>query len=664
MAIPLVLRREIFSVRCNVFLMIAVAFLGLLFAVPSNASGTYYANADDPAALDTNSCRTADNACLTMNGAIAKILESANPQNSTLLAAGTFAESVTITDASVHGLTISWLNNGTRPVIDATGENYALYIYGVDDVTVDHLDITGAAVAGVYGYGLSGNHTEKMTIRDVIVHDLAPSTGSYGIFVMSVDDVLVKNSVVQNIGSTTVDTYSTIYNYGIYVQSSDDVRLMNNTIRDMVTSNTNSIAIGSVYLQAYGIYVNESDRLTVRNNTIRNISITGSTSAVPIYIYQYGMSIGSTSQATVRDNTLDGIDSSATTTAADQYVYGITTGLQLSAAMNVRLNRNTLTDSTTTVSAPVAETAYGSFTGFGISGLDDISITRNTIKDIAVITASGTGTNSMLGLSVGDVQRAVLHHNTIKNIIANHDGDGSASAVAVRLSDAPDANVYRNRIVDFTANRGTAAANTDNSTGIEVGYNSAADLLNNMIYFTTASTQSGTDGIAVLSSQATPVRIFHNTLHNLLTCLDVDYAGMVKFVNNVCSLGSGGGYGVEVSSDSYNMNQIKSNSNSFYNSAAPMTFNDTDQGTLTYSDWKSGVYLQDKKSITKNPQLNTDNPNAKNYLHIKKGSPLVNKGNATVSFGSDTAMNTLLEQDWDSKARPHGKKPDIGADEL
>ncbi len=657
MTTSIILRREL-------LLLASITFIGLLFAAPSYASGKYYVNADDPTALDTNSCRTADNACLTIDGAITKILESANPQNSTLLAAGTFTEAVSISDANLRGLTFSWMNSGTRPIIDATGENYALYIYAIDDVTVEHIDITGAAVAGIYNTGYSGNHTQKATISDVVVHDLAPSTGSYGIYIYAVDDVVVKNSVVSGIGSTTIDTYDTIYNYGMYVQSSDDLRVVNNTIKDMVISNTNSTATGSVYLQAYGMYVNESDGLTIRNNTIRNISTTAVVSAaVPVYVYQYGMNIYGTTDATVRENTLDDIISSATTTAAGQYSYGITVGLLLGNSINARINRNTLTDSTVTTSALADDTAYGTFTGFSIAGLDDISIMRNTIEDCAVVTSMGTGSNAILGVSVSDVQRAVLHHNTIKNIAANHDGDGSASTVALRLSDTPDVNVYHNRIANFTANRGIVDGNSDNSTGIEVGYNSAADLLNNLIYFTDPSAQSGTDGIVVLSSQATPVRIFHNTLYNLLTCLDVDYAGTVKFVNNVCMLGSGGGYGMEVSSERYSMESIKSNNNSFYNSTAPMAFNDTDQGTLTLSDWKSGIYLQDKKSIKKNPKLNTDDPNGKKYLHLTKGSPLVNKANAGVTVGDDSAMNTELERDWDAGSRPIGKAPDIGADE-
>lgn len=659
------LRRASPMLNHTVVLVVAVAFLGLLFAVPSYASGTYYANSSDPAANDANSCRTAADPCLTLTGAVDKIFASANPANSTIKAAGTFAEQVVVGNAELEGLTLTWLNEGSRPVVDATGITYGVYVSGVNDVTIQHIDITGATSYGLFVVGGAGEHINGLTVKDTIIHDLAVSSSLYGMYIVYVDDALIKENTIENLDSTTTDTYDSVYAYGMYLSAVDGLKVMDNTIRNIVLSNTNSTATSSIYSQAYGMLITESDNTTVRSNTVDTVSMTMVGSApASVFGYNYGIMLSGTANAVLRENTVEHIDTNLSTTAAGQYVYGIGAGITLATAIDSRLTRNTVKNSTQTYSATATEPAYGSFTGFSVGGLDNISLGRNTVQDVVSNTVSGTNTNTIIGISISDVQHATIFRSVLRDLASNHDSDGSASTTAIKLSDTPEADVFRNRIADFTANKGIGVSSIDTSIGIEIGYNSSADLLNNLIYFTAPMTQYQADGIQVLSSQATPVRIFHNTLHNVLTCLDVNYAGTIKFINNICSLVNGGAYGMEVSSEKYSMDQIMSNNNSFYNSTAPILFNDDDLGTLTYSDWKSGIYAQDTNSVRKNPKLNTDDPSSNKYLHLKKGSPLVNRANANVSFGDDEDMNIILERDWDSKARPHGKKPDIGADEL
>jgi len=227
---------------------------------------------------------------------------------------------------------------------------------------------------------------------------------------------------------------------------------------------------------------------------------------------------------------------------------------------------------------------------------------------------------------------------------------------------APGVNIYHNRLRDFTAST-TAVNTTSTSTGIHVTYSTSADIVNNFIYFTNPTVQSSIDGIYVESEQSSPVHVYQNTLHNMLICFDLDYSVSTFIKNNICRMGVDTAYGIEVTTDNYDISTLNSNFNLFYNAAAPVRFNDESSGTLTYEDWKTGVYKMDKKSNEADPKLKLNNPtNLKTYLHLKKTSPAINKGKKNITFTKDDVMSAQILLDWDGYTRV--KRPDIGADEL
>lgn len=639
-----------------------VVCIGVLWASPSFAAGDYYVDSTDVAASDDNSCIQESAPCLTITGTITKVLASANPNNSTIYANGTFVEGVSITDADLEGLTITWLNAGTRPLIQATDETYGIYVT-VDNVSLKHLEVTSAELYAIYFAGDTDEHISQGLINDAEIHDLAADTYQhYGIFISRADHVTVKNSTLHAYGGSNTDEASYVNAVGIYFQNADYGRITDNIIRDTTLEVINSLEVSYIYASPAGIYLYESDHTSINGNKITDLvgRATNTFTSGPTYAYVYPIYIYNAVDTTVRQNTIRRATAEAVATQDGISAYTYAYGIYAQVVDDLKIHRNTI--SGINASADVLNASnYVTLHGIYVAALDQVEITRNILNNFSAVTDQGTV--EIFSINVSDVTNAYIARNTIKSMVSTLTGEGTAYSWGINLSDTPQANVVRNRIADFAAVVTGGENSSGKSYGIKLGYNSSADILNNLIYFTTGETQNTLTGISILSSQSSPARIFHNTLYNIRTCLNIEAAGTIEFLNNICHMGTSGSYGVQLDSETYDLTQLRSNYNIFYNAAEPVLMNDTAVGTLVFSDWKAGEYVKDDDSQQKNPKVRASNPGSSKYLHLKSSSPAIGAGTLNIDFGSDDAMNLALLSDWDKNARPTGADADIGADE-
>ncbi|MBW8891722.1 MAG: tandem-95 repeat protein, partial [Burkholderiales bacterium] len=186
---------------------------------------------------------------------------------------------------------------------------YTLHFTGGDNVTIDHLNVTG----GAYGIVLDGNaDSDNNTLR---ANDVNSNTND-GIFIGSTDDNnLVADSVLRNNASR-----------GLYMESNTGNRAENNDIRNnanglYVYNGTNNIAQGNKVHDnsGFGLYNYGGTNTAFRNNEIYNQA-------------NYGIQYYSGS--TVIEGNLvhhngTGIDGQYGSTIRANYIYANTTGVQI-----------------------------------------------------------------------------------------------------------------------------------------------------------------------------------------------------------------------------------------------------------------------------------------------------------------------------------------------
>lgn len=642
---------------------LGVIVLFCFYAQPTFARGDYYVDTTSAAALNTNSCRTTNDPCLTMSGVLTIILNSATPKNSTVHITGTVMEEVSITDPDLNGLTLTWNEKGNRPVIDATGNQYAIYINNVNNVRIQHIDIQGPEYAGIYVYGSQDTHLTGLVLNDNLIKNFTGNSNSrYGIYNVYSDHAKIKNNEIQNIGQNYLDTGIGLSASGIYSIYSDHLVVRNNLIDGLQAIYTANANANTVYIYTYGISVYEADDVIIKQNRVRSLGSTVTQSTASTYgnIYANGLYVYNISDGLITHNQVIDLNGSVSVSANDTTAYGSVYGLYGGNLYKVTIDNNIIRNFT--MSGQVQDTEYLSpgLYGMYLNGGDNVSLNANTVESGTITKINGQGTSLMYAYSINDVGQLDITRNTAKNTTAINNGSGNASSTALYLSDTPDANIYRNRLANFTASATNDGVMT--SAGIDIHYNATADIVNNVIYYSTPAISGDVDGIVLNSEQSTPIRAYHNTLSNLGTCVDINEMIDAEFLNNVCYLNTAGGFVYEVTSENYDMAKLASNRNSFYNAAGALTFKDNSVGTMTYADWKK-TYKLDKQSLRKDPKLELSHPNKKKYLHLKKKSPLINKGSAILNFNNDAVMQKRLQEDWDGEKRPHKNKPDIGLDE-
>lgn len=649
----------------SVFVSIIVCAGVSFFANAANASGNYYVDTASLTASDEQTCQSAQEPCATVNGAIARILESTTPEDSTILFNGTVAEQVEITDASLDGLTLTWFTEGVRPRIDATGNQYGIYIRGVNTVTISHVDVTGPTSTGIAVVGTQDAHVMSTRILDTEIADFSSTnTGRYGISLTNADFSIIKNNTIRNIGESATDAGTSITIAGIYLYTADTTRIQNNTLQNISLTHTSATDTSLFYGYVYGIFAHEADDLLLYDNTLTDISATTQLNAAAPYGVSttYGLYLSGTNEARVTGNMIKRVAASTIgvldTSAAYAYAYGIY-GWGLN---NGRMTRQRIRRVSATTQVQDTEISNSAAYGMSVNTSDTTMIANNEVSNVSTHGVSGRGSAITFGMHATDMRGLDVLQNTSRSTHAQYEGSGIADVRAMYFIDTPNVNIIRNRLADFTAT--ASSTSTFSSAGIALHYNSAADIVNNLIYHT-RKPAGGVDGILLASAHTTPVRIYHNTLSNLNTCFDIDDMGVVEVFNTICHLQTNGASVYEFTSERADVQQLQSDANAFYTTNGTLHFTDVDtkgeQVVRTLAEWKALGF--DTSSINRNPRLVLDKTK-KQFLHLRKGSPLINATNKNANLPDDATTQKRLQKDWDHQLRPRGKKPDIGADEY
>lgn len=655
----------------NKFFIFALSIIGCVVTInPTFASGDYYVNPSSGAALDTNTCRSGDDPCATVTGALAVISASANPADSTIHLSGTVTETISISDEDLHGLTIVGGKGDARPTIDATGESYGMYVNGVDDVTIKQVKIVSPQEYGIYAFGTTDSHLEGITIDNVYVSNFTGVASSQtGIALVYADNAVVKHSRINNITPAYTDEADVSYSLsvsGITVNRGNHVKLLHNQIENITATYTATAVDSMPYVYAYGFNLYDVNDIRIGSNSVKSVAATANTRIDTGYgvVYSYGLYGYYVTNGRVQNNTIAGVSGVGASTIDGTGNYSYVYAMYLGQLNTVTVEKNAMRSISSSTQVEDTELSYTTTYGIYATIADQVTVSKNTIKNSTAQNLSGNGEAAMYSYFITNSDNLDVQRNLSNNTNATAvNGTASAKNVALYLSDTPEVNVFHNRFANFKSTGTTEETST--SIGIDGHYNSSADLLNNLIYFTESPAAAKTVvGLLISSQQATPVRVLHNTLSNMMTCFELKDMKVVEVKNTICRLSTSGANVYEVNSDDYDMTGLTSNGNSYYTTVGALSFVDNDTGTMTFADWKA-AYGVDKKSIAKNPRLNLSNPSKKEYLHLKKDSPLIDAGLAAAEFKGDAVMNQRLTLDWDGQNRPNASvKSDIGADEF
>lgn len=440
------------------------------FALPTLAASDYYANADT--GNDDNSCLSADEACLTIAGAEAKMVDRDNASNITLHLAGTFTEQIYIDDVDVtapntlDGLRITATDPDSMPTIDAGGADYAVQVTDIHSVTIDHLNVKNARL-GIYVGGDYEESVNNVQIKNNTVSDISSTsdagTTMAGIYAYYTKNIDVMNNTVDGVNLTLTNGTNTEYMYGIAVGGSTNVSVKNNTVNDVTM--TNDISADSTFHQGYvyGISVNSGLGSSVRNNIVTNIAATGTTNvdAISMYMYAYGITVNGGFDTVVSGNTVETIDSgtiaSSEGVTAYTTVYGIdVNAIQRQSDGNNMVRNNTVSDiSLNSTADTVSNFAYG----ITITAVEKLKVRNNDITALNN-TAAATEDNSsisgaLFGMTLNTITQGTVRNNTVSQFTNSLTGFGDSDALSgniygLNFTTASNVSVLNNVIKDFT----------------------------------------------------------------------------------------------------------------------------------------------------------------------------------------------------------------------
>lgn len=635
--------------------LVAVAAIvsGAFFVLvaPAYAGQTFYVK---PAGDDTNSCVTTARACATVDGALDKVADQANPQDSTIvLLAGTY-ESFDVSGSgdSLDGLTIRTADGQGRAIIDANGDTAAVDVYYVSDLTLKNLDITGFTNYGIYTYGNAEDHIDGLTIQNTVVHHPDASTSTqYGMYLYAVDGLTVTGSTVRDFAQA-IDANSTSKTvYGMYVSQAEGARITNNRFSNIRPTANRNADNKSLYAYAKGLDVNRAVDSRIKNNSFIDIGpeLTVDATNSDTLVYAYGLDVGDSAGVNAAMNTFRRVAGSVDVTG-QSYGSSISNPLYYSSSVHSTIRKNTITGNSPTASADEEfESAGTSVTAIEVYGIEDIAISRNTITNNQATSSGDTtgGYAESFGIFVDALDGGRIDRNVIANNTATHQ-NSDADSMGIRVRGGGEMYMYRNRIRDFLVDG--ADDGTNYGAGIQLGTRAKAKVFNNLIYLTDAPSTDEHYGMRIVAQTATPLFIYHNTMNNVSGCFEIREMKRLELLNNLCRMNHADGYAVEVSSDEYDLSRLKSNFNAFVNAAGPVRFNDTDEGTMGATGWRKGDYGFDKKSKTGGVKLVLDS-SKRRYLHTKKRSSARKAGKKKLKFVGDADTTDLLKRDYANKLR-------------
>ena len=376
-------------------LSLVISLSVLSAAAPAWAGDTFFV--DSVNGNDANDCLTSGQACLTIAHATTLLIAQDKPQNSTLKLSGTFAEPIDFSASDVSssqtldGLRITATDKDNKPTIDATGQQYGVSVTQVNDLTVDHLLVSGSQI-GIYVAGYSGSYIDHADLHHNTITGLIGNPDFTGISVSLVKQSTIEYNTIRDITLTTID--------------SDD------------------------YSSSEGIYLNSVRNSAVRNNTVRGLEITNHSTAVANshYTYLYGISGSVLTDVLVKKNTITTLTVTDVSTLASVSHTNFTAGIYLSAATNLQANKNTVTtisaasDATGIVGDSITSQAYGMYLADIRLGSDNNTVTGNTIDGVTATQAVDSGGAYSYGMRLEYIYGTTIHNNTVKTITATASG--------------------------------------------------------------------------------------------------------------------------------------------------------------------------------------------------------------------------------------------------
>lgn len=414
----------------------------ILNVATAQAGVDFYA--DSATGDDANECTTAASPCKTIAGAQAKIVAQSSPENSTLRLAGTFSEVISFSSADVadpdvlDGLRITAVDPNTKPIIDATGNDTAVSVTSIHNVTIDNLEITNAGKQGIWFGGSGANLSTNAVIRDNSIHDIVNTDGLadvYGLYMYDTKDAQVIGNTLENISINGTGLTGYGYTYGMYMLRSNGIIARNNTLSNINQINTSTADVESRAAYVYGMYILYSNDVLAQNNTITNVfaSLTGTHNNLTLSSNVYGLVMSDVIDLTVQNNTISDTQTTATSSGTDAIAYAYTYGMYVYDVQRSVTGFNTIQGNAIT---DLASTAAGKTMYEYVNGLYLAYTVATTIQTNQINTLTGTETSledSSYGYTVvagiyGPIggSNNVINNNTISGLATNGDYRGSA----------------------------------------------------------------------------------------------------------------------------------------------------------------------------------------------------------------------------------------------
>lgn len=455
-------------------LLVSMCLFGA--AMPAWAGDTFFVNS--ASGNDANNCKSASTACLTINQATSLIVAQDKPQNSTLKLSGTFNEAIAFEASDVDngkvldGLRITATDQDDKPTINAAGHYYGLYAYKINDLTIDHLIVTGSTV-GISVSGYSSTYVDHISIHHNTVSGLDADPDFTGIALLS-----AKQSKIEY-----------------------------NRVSDISVDDTDA----SGYTSDEAIYLYQLRNSAVKNNTVRDITIQNSSvaSASGRYTYLYGISGSLLSNVVVKENDITRLSNAETTTLANVSHSNLLYGIALSAASALTVNKNELSNLTASSSAAgldgvsITSQTFGLYIADLRSGAERSTITGNSVEAITASQAADSGAAYSYGIRLEYIYNTLIHNNTVKDMTSTAGATLTGGSYTAYVSGIYGPNfgdqveISGNNLRALTAETNYSGDDSSsyptlrgiyaNSTGVEVRDNTLRD-------FSWSVDQQGADG--------------------------------------------------------------------------------------------------------------------------------------------------------------------------
>ena len=371
---------------------------------------------------------------------------------------------------STQPIFVGAYDNGARPVIDGTGKDSALKLNNTSYLTVQGLEIKNGRTYGVLATTTLAGVVSGLTLKDLVVHDVAGGTMSEKYTGLVVVTPGVKGSTFNGVLIDGVQAYSTTLWSGIMVFGTyltGDHR-WEATAQDITKRSTNIVIRNSIAHDTYGdgivVYCGSSV-LMERNLVYRSGMQPTQTIGTPNALWSWASNDVVVQDNEAYDNHSPGADGGAfdidywSTNTTVQYNYGHDNqgycvgvfGAENAATTNSIVRFNVCSNNGAKKTGDGAEEIY--FATWNRGTLNGIQIYNNTIYTTNGRGAVGTLAN---GKPVFGSNAPVFKNNLVISTAPNTPGNGMSQIPFLR-----DYNLYFYTGGSLTSTEAHSIYNTD-----------------------------------------------------------------------------------------------------------------------------------------------------------------------------------------------------------